>query len=172
MYLHVYACIWVVNDKITINTTAKLPQTAQQWTHHQQGHTGTLCSGKKNCCSFLNYLVVHWPNHGPGVDVKQGAPLARGALPVAHAPLIASILAAKHAPGDCACVTSWNQGQFPQDMRQQNHIQYWFWGLEIQKFSSYLGSVVTPIFGRSRSVIEHSLNQNTLALHHYCGVPQ
>ncbi len=28
MYLHVYACIWIVNDKITINTTAKLPKTA------------------------------------------------------------------------------------------------------------------------------------------------
>ncbi len=30
MYLHVYACNWIVNDKITINTTAKLPKIAQQ----------------------------------------------------------------------------------------------------------------------------------------------
>ncbi len=65
MYFHVYACIWVVNDKITINTTAKLPQTAQQWTHHQQWHTGTLCSRNKKLL-FISQpscspLAKSWP---------------------------------------------------------------------------------------------------------------
>jgi hypothetical protein len=38
-----------------------------------KGTQGHFILAKKNCCLFLNHLVVHWPNHGPGVDVKQGA---------------------------------------------------------------------------------------------------
>ena len=69
-------------------------------------------------------LVVNWPNHGPGVDVEQGASSARGSLTVAHAKWIARILAAVHLPGNGAVVSCWNQGQFPQDVREWNHIQY------------------------------------------------
>ncbi len=91
MYLQVYACIWIVIDKITINTTANLPKTAQQWTHHQQGHTGTLCSGKKLFIVHFSVsilLVVHWPNHGPGVDVEQGTSWAWGGLTIAWGALM------------------------------------------------------------------------------------
>ncbi len=100
MYLHVYACIWIVNDKITINTTAKLPKTAQQWTHHQQGHSGTLCSGKKLFIVHFSVgilLVVHWPNYGPGVDVEQGALWAWGAMTVACGALTDSTQPCCHA---------------------------------------------------------------------------
>ena len=58
-------------------------------------------------------LVVNWPNHGPGVDVEQGASRARGSLTVTHAQRIAHILAAVHVPGNDAVVSGWNQGQFP-----------------------------------------------------------
>ncbi len=70
------------------------------------------------------HLVVDWPNHGPEVDVEQGASRARGSLTVAHAQRIARILqvAAVHVPGNGAVVSGWNQGQFPQDVREWHDI--------------------------------------------------
>ncbi len=69
-------------------------------------------------------LVVHWPNHGPGVDVEQGASLAWGALTVAHATRIAHSLAA--VPGNGAVVPSWI---FPGCERVAQHTgQVWDWG--------------------------------------------
>jgi len=70
-------------------------------------------------------LVVDWPNHGPRVDVEEGAPRAMGSLTVAHAQRIAHILqvAAVHVPGNGAVVSGWNQGQFPQDVQEWHDIQ-------------------------------------------------
>jgi hypothetical protein len=53
-------------------------------------------------------FVVNWPNHGPGVDVEQGASSARGSLTVAHAKWIARFLAAVHLPGNGAVISCWN----------------------------------------------------------------
>ena len=53
-------------------------------------------------------FVVYWPNHGPGVDVEQGASSARGSLTVAHAKWIARFLAAVHLPGNGAVISCWN----------------------------------------------------------------
>ena len=61
-------------------------------------------------------LVVDRPNHGPGVDVEQGAARARLASPVAHAQWVACVLASMHDTGNGASITSWNKGQLPQDV--------------------------------------------------------
>ena len=58
------------------------------------------------------------PDHGPRVDVEQGTARAWLALTIAHAQLIARVLAAVHAPGDGAVVPGWNQRQLTQNMRE------------------------------------------------------
>jgi hypothetical protein len=112
MYLHVYACILTVHDRVTVNTAAKFPATVLQWTKRQQGHTGTLFFGNSETLFIAHFsggilLVVNWPNHGPEVDVEQGASLAR-ALTIAHAQRIARSLAAVHVPGNGAIVPGWD----------------------------------------------------------------
>jgi hypothetical protein len=109
---------------------------------------GTLF-GKKLCLinaqfSEASLLVVDWPNHGPGVDVEQGASRARGSLTVAHAQRIARILAAVHVPGNGAVVSCWNQGQFPQDVREWHDVQDRIGLGEIQKFGANLSSAWPP----------------------------
>ena len=61
-------------------------------------------------------LVVDRPNHGPGVDVEQGAASARLARPVAHAQWVACFLASMHVTGNGASITRWNKGQLPQNV--------------------------------------------------------
>ena len=56
--------------------------------------------------------VVIGPDHGPRVDVEQGTARAWLARTIAHAQLIARILAAVHASGNGAVVPGWNQRQF------------------------------------------------------------
>jgi hypothetical protein len=107
MYLYVFACIWIANDKLQSTPQQSFPKlhssdhTINKGT---QGHSVlakslfilhfSLFISKLHCsersinkgtqghfvlakrffyCSFLNLLVVNWPNHGPGVDVEQGA---------------------------------------------------------------------------------------------------
>jgi len=70
-------------------------------------------------CLFINWLgslVIDGPNHGPGVDVEQGAAGAGFAMTVAHAQRVGSFLAAMHASGNGPGVTSWNKRQFSQDV--------------------------------------------------------
>ena len=59
-----------------------------------------------------NGRVVIGPDHGPSVDVEQGAAGSRGARTIAHAQFIARVLAAVHASGNGAVVPGWNQRQF------------------------------------------------------------
>ena len=109
-------------------------------------------------------FVVNWPNHGPGVDVEQGASSARGSLTVAHAKWIARFLAAVHLPGNGAVISSWNQRQFPQDVREWNDIQYRIGLGEIQYFRAYLSSAQPPWFGVQRwAVIVQSLDEGAHA---------
>ncbi len=68
--------------------------------------------------------VVIGPDHGPRVDVEQGTALAWLALTIAHAQLIARVLAAVHAPGDGAVVPGWNQRQLTQNMREGRGTTY------------------------------------------------
>ena len=63
--------------------------------------------------------VVIGPDHGPRVDVEQGTALAWLALTIAHAQLIARILAAVHASGDGAVVPGWNQRQLTHNVRDR-----------------------------------------------------
>ena len=70
-------------------------------------------------CLFINWLgslVIDGPNHGPGVDVEQGAAGAGFAMTVAHAQRVGSFLAAMHASGNGPGVSSWNKRQFSQDV--------------------------------------------------------
>ena len=63
--------------------------------------------------------VVIGPDHGPRVDVEQGTARARLALTIAHAQLIARVLAAVHASGDGAVVPGWNQRQLTHNVRDR-----------------------------------------------------
>jgi hypothetical protein len=97
--------------------------------------------------SEATLLVVYWPNHGPRVDVEQGASRARGTLTVAHAQRIARFLAAVHVPGNGAVVSGWNQGHFPQDVRKGYDIQDRIRLREIQKLCANLSCAGPPRFG-------------------------
>jgi len=104
------------------------------------------------------------PDHGPRVDVEQGTARAWLALTIAHAQLIARVLAAVHAPGDGAVVPGWNQRQFTQNMRDGNNIHHRVWGWQVKALSSNLGSARPPGFRPSRAIIEQGLDERTLAL--------
>ncbi len=53
IYLHVYACTWIVNDKITINTTAKLPTLHSSEHTINKGAQGHFVLAK-NCLLFIS----------------------------------------------------------------------------------------------------------------------
>jgi hypothetical protein len=53
MYLHVYACIWIVNDKITINTTASFPKLHSSEHVINKGTQGHFVLAK-NCLLFIS----------------------------------------------------------------------------------------------------------------------
>ncbi len=97
--------------------------------------------------SAVKRLVVNQPNHGPGVDAaaEQGASWARG-RPDSHT----RILAADQATGNGAVVPSWNQGRFPQEVREQNNIKDRFGVREVQKFGSNLGTKVWSVLDSNR----------------------
>ena len=78
MYMHVYACIVAVFVSILGYVAAKHPETVLQQALCLQEHKGTRLEHSETVFivhfSAGNRLVVNWPNHGPGVDVEQGAP--------------------------------------------------------------------------------------------------
>ncbi len=115
--------------------------------------------------SEATLLVVYWPNHGPRVDVEQGASRARGTLTVAHAQRIARFLAAVHVPGNGAVVSGWKQGHFPQDVRKGYDIQDRIGLREIQKLCANLSCAGPPRFGVCRwaVVIQILVQQSTVS---------
>ena len=85
-----------------MKTAAKLPETVLQWIKR---HHGTHLQHRNLFIFHIsegNPLVVNWPNHGPRVDVEQGAARSREALTVADA----RSLAAVHVPENGAVVSS------------------------------------------------------------------
>ena len=82
--------------------------------------------------------VVIGPDHGPRVDVVQGTARAWLALTIAHAQLIARVLAAVHASGNGAVVPGWNQRQLTQNMRDWNNIHHRdrVWGWQVHALCS------------------------------------
>ena len=111
-------------------------------------------------------LVVDRPNHGPGVDVEQGAASARLARPVAHAQWVACFLASMHVTGNGASITRWNKGQLPQNVWQWNNIHNRLRGREVQQLGSNLSSAGPPRFRLGWAKIVHGFYEWTLALHH------
>ena len=80
MYMHVYACIIAVFVSILGYVAAKHTETVLHQALHQEEQRGTHVQHSETTFishfSVCNHLVVNWllVNHGPGVDVEQGAP--------------------------------------------------------------------------------------------------
>jgi hypothetical protein len=92
------------------------------------------------------WLVVDRPDHGPGIDVEQGAARARLASPVAHAHGVGCVLASMHVTGNGASITSRNKGQFPKDVWQWNNAHNRLRWREIQQLGSNLSCTGPPRF--------------------------
>jgi hypothetical protein len=115
--------------------------------------------------SKASWLVVDLPDHGPGVDVEQGAARARLASPVAHAHGVACVLASMYVTGNGASITSRNKGQLLQNVWQWNNVHNRPRWREIQQLGSNLSRTGPPRFWLGQTVIIHGLNECTLALH-------
>ena len=81
--------------------------------HHvlQSEREGTICFEILFYFSKGDSRVVRGPNHGPRVDVVQGAAWAGLATPIAHAPFVARLLVAMHASGNGAVIPCRNERQ-------------------------------------------------------------
>ncbi len=86
-------------------------------------------------------------------------------MTVAHAQRVGCILAAMHASGNGYGVTSWNKRQFSQEVGQRNNIDDRVWGWKVKELGSNLSSASPPNLRFCWTVIEHSLDQRTLALY-------
>ncbi len=104
----------VFGQYMIVYTAAKLPETVLHALPCSTKYVYKSTQGHFSQVLFIAHIsvgtlvVVHWPNHSQGVDVEQGASLARGALAAAHAQQIACILAAMHTKGNGAVVPIWN----------------------------------------------------------------
>ena len=81
--------------------------------HHvlQSEREGTICFEILFYFSKGDSRVVRGPNHGPRVDVVQGAAWAGLATPIAHAPFVARLLVAMHDSGNGAVIPCRNERQ-------------------------------------------------------------
>jgi hypothetical protein len=77
----------------------------------QSEREGTICFEILFYFSKGDSRVVRGPNHGPRVDVVQGAAWAGLATQIAHAPFVARVLAAMHDSGNGAVIPCRNERQ-------------------------------------------------------------
>ena len=127
---------------------------------------GTICFEISFYFSKSNSRIVRGPNHGPRVDVVQGAALAglAAATPITHAPFVARLLAsvAMHDLGNGAVIPCRNERQLAQDARQGNNIHDRIGRREVQHLGPDLRGAGPSRFGLSWAEIEEGLDQGAL----------
>ena len=106
MYMYAYGQYTTVWQWIQQHRTVKLNCSGQYVYKRTRRHILFWQETMFNAhLSEATLLVVYWPNHGPQVDVEQGASRARGTLTVAHAQQIANFHAT-HVGGHATHIIS------------------------------------------------------------------
>ena len=109
-------------------------------------------------------------DHGPRVDVEQGAAGPRTPGAVAGAPWKTGVLAKRHASWNRAVVSRREKGQTAEDVRERNNVHNGIRSGHIQQLGPNFRGAGPPSPALPWAVVVHGLDQGALTLHNTPGV--